>query len=44
MTPVLHLGDLQCFIVVYELRGMREGAQHVSVSATTLTKQPAGAY
>ena len=31
-------------IVVYELRGMREGAQHVSVSATTLTKQPAGAY
>jgi len=26
MTPVLHLGDLQCFIVVYELRSFTRAA------------------
>ena len=26
MTPILHLGDLQCFVVVYELRSFSRAA------------------
>jgi len=27
MTPVLHLGDLQCFVLVYELRSFSRAAE-----------------